>query len=212
MAIDQSALERSLVLRAAEFGLNKIRLLFPYERLILILPEDKRTSGGEVYVLAHIAAFGMFFAASPFGAPAWIFYLFTALGIYRLVDIYSFQLRVVLVEVWQEVYQGIESARRSIILTLTNFVELMIIFAIIFRTVERAVDAAAFEPVLGGKSEAIALAVSTATAAGFSAASPVVVVSRAAMIMEVLLAVLLLLIVLALFLQAWPRIPGPRTE
>jgi hypothetical protein len=154
----------------------------------------------------------VFLAAAPFGAPAWIFYLFMAVGIYRLVDIYSYQLRLVLVEAWQTAYPGIDSARRRILLAVINFGELIIIFAIIFRTIERAVGAAAFEPILGGKSQAIALAVSTATGGGIFSSVPVAVASRAAMIVEVLLAVTLLLIVLSLILRAVLTIRGRAGE
>jgi hypothetical protein len=212
MAIDQNALERSLVLRAVEFGLTRVRSLFLYERLMAALPEAQRASAGELYVLVHLVVFVVFFSAAPFSTPAWIFYLFMALGIYRLFDVYSYQLRLALVDAWQTTHPAIDSVRRRILLAAVNFAELIIIFAIIYRTIERAVGAAAFTPVLGGKSQAIALAVSAATNGSIPTSTPVAVASRAIMTVEVLLAVTLLLIVLSLALRAVLTIRGRAGE
>jgi hypothetical protein len=212
MAIDQNAVDQSIVLRATEWALTRFRSLFLYERLMAALPEPQRASAGEIYVLAHLAGSVIFFAAAPFGTPAWIFYVFTAVGIYRLLDIYSYHLRRVFVLAWQTGYAGVQSLRRSIFLTLVNFAELIIIFAIIFRTIERSVSAAAFAPIVGGKSEALSLAVSTATAAGFEPRSPIALAARTALIMEVILAVALLLIVVGLIVGAALRVGGRRGE
>ncbi len=212
MAIDQSALDRSLILRVTECVLKRSRSFFIYERLMAKVPENWNTTIGECYVLAHLVGFAAFFGAIPLGAPAWIFGLLAVLGIYRLLDIYSFQLKVVLVDAWKKDYRGLQSPRRNIILSFVNFLELIVIFAFVMRTIERWMDSPAFDPELTAKSDAFVLSVSTATAAGFAPAKALALPAEFAMIIEILLALILLAVVIALFLAATPTIRGQSRE
>jgi len=175
---------------------------FPYDHLQRRLPETIRYTSVEIYVTTWFALSVTLLGAIPFGAPQWLFAVALGLGLYRLLDIYRTQLRVVLVDVEDPFYRGVGSLTRNLILTLVNFLELLVISALTFRAMERLTDGGAFSPTLTSKLDALLYSVSIGTTSGFADIQAVQGLAKAATIGEVLLAIVLLAVVLNLFLSS----------
>lgn len=207
MADPKSKPRKSLVLFATRAVLVKAGWLFPVDRLVVRLPYHLQHVGVDTYVLGAFALTLVALFAIPFSAPEWAFRVVVGVALYRLVDIYRTQLRITLVDVdTEEPGYQVLSLTRSLVLTLVNFLELIVIFALFFRAMERLIDTEAFAPALTSRLDAALYSVSTATTSGFADIHAVDRLAKAATIAEVLLAIVLLAVVLNLFLSSRGRI------
>jgi|GEM_PF-5753884 len=204
MANAMSTEPKSLVLVITRAVLINVGWLFPIDRLISRLPKHLRHAAVEVYVLVGFAVMLVLLFAIPFGAPEWVFHAAVGVALYRLLDIYRTQLRITLVDTEEPGYHVL-SLTRNLVLTLVNFLELIVIFALSFRAIERLTDAEAFSPALASKFDAVLYSVSAATTSGFADMHAVHRLAKVATVGEVLLAVVLLAVVLNLFLSS--RVP-----
>ncbi len=197
----QNIRPRSVVLFASR-ALVHSRRLFLFDYVNARLPGGMQYVGVELYVGLWLAVSAIMLFVIPFDAPQWLFVVAVVFALYRLSDVYSTQLRIVLVDIDDPAQPGVLSLSRNIILTIANFLELLLVFAWCFRTIERLSESYAFEPELTSSLDSLLLSVSIATTSGFTDNDPIGQAAKIASIAEVLLAAVLLAVVLSIFLSS----------